>query len=121
VLKTNRYIVDANFSMKVAELLHSHDIDVVHVSSLPKGTKTKDRDINLLSIRENRIVITRDHDFIDSYFSSSRPYKLLFISDFNQKEAQILSYLDMNIMEIDRLFQSFGLIELKEGEIIKHT
>lgn len=118
---SNKYIVDANFSKKIATLLHSHDLDVIHVADLTQGTKTKDREINLISIRENRIVITRDHDFLDSYFSSPRPYKILFISDFYQKESKIIAYLQDHISEINELFESHGLIELKNGEIIKHT
>jgi len=118
---SHKYLVDANFSRKMADLLHSHDLDVIHVGQLPDGNKTKDRDINLVSIRESRILITRDHDFVYSYFSSPRPYKLLFISAFSQKESVILSALEKHILEINHLFDEFGLIELKNGEIITHT
>jgi len=118
---SHKYLVDANFSRKIADFLHSHDLDVIHVSELPLGNKTKDRDINLVSIRESRILITRDHDFVDSYFSSPRPYKLLFISAFTQKESLILDTLEKHITEINRLFDEYGLLELKNGDLIKHT
>ena len=117
----HRYIVDAKLSVRVKSLIASYKRNVIHVKDLESSTKTKDREINLISIREKRIVITRDHDFLDSFFSSYRPYKLLFISEFYQKEIVILEVLSAHFEEIEDLFASYGLIEIKQGKIISHT
>jgi len=62
-----KFLIDAHLPRRLARMMQAQNIDVVHTLDLPKGNKTKDSDINKLSLKENRIVITKDNDFVNSF------------------------------------------------------
>lgn len=39
----------------------------MHTLELPAGNRTKDSVVNELSVREQRVVITKDEDFVSSF------------------------------------------------------
>jgi len=43
--------------------------------SLPQANKTSDQLINEISIKEKRILISKDADFVDSYLQHKKPWK----------------------------------------------
>lgn len=57
--------------------------DVLHTSDLPTGNRTHDRRINDISLAEQRVVITKDADFVSSLLITSAPFKLLLVSTGN--------------------------------------
>jgi hypothetical protein len=44
---------------------------------LPQQNATTDSEINAISIEQERIVVTKDRDFLDSFLLRQQPYKLL--------------------------------------------
>jgi predicted nuclease of predicted toxin-antitoxin system len=62
-----KFIVDAHLPKALAFLLREKVYDAVHTTELPGGNDTTDAEINRLSLAENRIVISKDADFYDSY------------------------------------------------------
>ena len=61
----------------------------IHTKNLPLKNATPDSEINKLSILEQRIVITKDKDFLDSFLIKQEPYKLLLITTGNISNKQI--------------------------------
>ncbi|MEC4884839.1 MAG: DUF5615 family PIN-like protein, partial [Scytonema sp. PMC 1070.18] len=55
----------------------------MHTKDLPLKNTTPDAEINALSIKENRIVITKDKDFLDSFLVNKQPFKLLLVTTGN--------------------------------------
>lgn len=94
--------------------------DAVYTSELPKGNATSDCEINALSLREERVVITKDADFVQSLILRGEPYKLLLISTGNISnrvlEALFLERLDM----LCGLLNTYCYVELGKGEIVAH-
>ncbi len=70
--------------------MREKDFDVIHTSELPDGNDTTDIEINRLSLAENRIVISKDADFYDSFTAKKEPYKLLHVKTGNIKNSQLL-------------------------------
>ena len=77
------FLVDAHLPRRLARWLGQAGHDVVHTYDLPLGNRTPDAVINELSVREERVVVTKDEDFVDSFFLHHQPYKLLLISTGN--------------------------------------
>ncbi len=102
------------------QLLKWKGFDTLHTDDLPNKEKTTDTEIRLLSIEEDRIVITKDSDFLDSYFVKGVPPKLLLISTGNIKNQHLLSIFEKNIGRVVELFQQYKLIEMDNIEIIVH-
>lgn len=62
-----KYIVDANLPYKFSQSLLNRGYDVLHTDDLPNKEMTSDSEIRRVSLNENRIVITKDTDFLDSH------------------------------------------------------
>jgi predicted nuclease of predicted toxin-antitoxin system len=61
------FLVDAQLPHRLARELVAAGHDAVHTSDLPAGNRTQDQDIVALATRENRVVVTKDNDFVVSY------------------------------------------------------
>jgi len=62
-----KFLVDAQLPLRLARLLSELGYDTLHTRDLPQQNATPDLDINTLSISQQRIVITKDTDFLNSF------------------------------------------------------
>jgi len=62
-----KFLIDANLPFKLAYMLRDKEFDVLHTDDLPHKERTKDTEIREVSSSQNRIVITKDSDFLDSH------------------------------------------------------
>ncbi len=117
-VKSLKYIIDASVTRHVLKRFEAVGMDVVHVLDLQGESPMKDREINLISIREDRIVMTKDYDFVESFMQSKRPYKLLFISsdDEAQWRAVFLTHFDA----IQEHFMNADLVEIGKDGLVFH-
>lgn len=65
--------------------------DALHTLDLPSRNRTSDTEINELSVRDRRVVVTKDADFANSFLLSRRPHKLLLVSTGNISNADLES------------------------------
>jgi predicted nuclease of predicted toxin-antitoxin system len=63
-----KFIIDAQLPRRLAIWLSEKGFDAIHTLDLPDKNSTSDSEISALSIREKRIVISKDSDFYDRYF-----------------------------------------------------
>jgi predicted nuclease of predicted toxin-antitoxin system len=68
------FLVDAKFPRRLAYRLRDFGYDVVHTLDLPRRNRTPDAEIKELSLREKRVVITKDGEFVDSFILQGIPY-----------------------------------------------
>lgn len=95
-----KFIVDAQLPFALVLFLREKGFDTVHTKELPTGNDTTDAEINSLSIREDRIVISKDGDFYDSFTAKKEPYKLLQIKTGNISNAKLVALFEKNIPAI---------------------
>lgn len=115
-----KYLVDAQLPKSLSRLLTRLGYNSIHTIDLPDGNNTKDWELNERSLAEQRIIISKDSDFIESMLISSKPFKLLHISVGNINNQDLLSIFAENIDQIDKLFLSARLIEVNDETIIVH-
>jgi len=107
-----KFLIDAQLPMRIANLLENLGYDVIHTKNLPLKNATPDSEINKLSILEQRIVITKDKDFLDSFLIKQEPYKLLLITTGNISNKQIEQLFLQNITQIIELFLTYDFLEM---------
>jgi predicted nuclease of predicted toxin-antitoxin system len=95
--------------------------DTVHTLDLPAANRTTDEEINELSARDLRVVITKDTDFVDSFLLFHRPYKLLLISTGNIANADLEELFVTEIPAIAAAFESYDYLELTRTTLIFHS
>lgn len=74
--------------------------------------------INRISIEEDRIVISKDEDFYDSFERIKEPYKLLHIKTGNIKNADLLEIFDKNLLQIIHELNSNDVVQVSQEYII---
>lgn len=86
-----KFLVDAQLPVRLSRFLQNAGYDAIHTRDLPKHNATPDTVINLISVQEQRIVITKDSDFVQSFLLKNQPYKLLLIATGNIKNSDLES------------------------------
>lgn len=109
------FIIDAQLAESLVKVFADHD--VIHTKSLAEGNYTKDRAINKLSIKENRVVITKDADFYYSYLSAKIPYKLVLVKLGNIKLKELIAYFEQNKTQLIEILETHSLIILEKSKI----
>ena len=114
------FLVDAQLPKRLAQFLRSKGHDAIHTQELSQGNATSDAGINLLSIREERIVITKDDDFVQSFLLQQKPYKLLLVATGNIKNIDLENLFENNLSQLTEEFETHRYIELGRDVIIIH-
>jgi predicted nuclease of predicted toxin-antitoxin system len=115
-----KFLVDAQLPPLLAVWLTEKGFDTVHTNDLPDREETEDSYIRDLADQEQRIVITKDSDFQDSYVLKKQPNRLLLITTGNLKNRQLLDLFRKNFPELVRLFEFYSFVELNNDDIITH-
>ncbi len=114
------FLIDAQITFKLAKYLQSKGIDAVHVMQLPMKDKTPDHEITRIADTQNRIVITKDKDFVNSFYIKRKPKQLLYISCGNHTNKELFTLIETNINKIAEAFKSNSFLELSSTHLVIH-
>ena len=115
-----KFIVDAQLPKGISWILNNRGFDAIHTDDLPNKERTTDNQIRDISIEENRIVITKDSDFIDSYYVKGIPKKMVIITAGNIKNKELYIKFSNNLNQIIGRLKNCNLVEMDNDEIIGH-
>ena len=115
-----KFLVDAQLPVRLARFLQASGYDTIHRKDLPQQNATSDTEINAVSLQQNRIVITKDADFVNSFLTIQQPYKLLLITTRNIKNSELEALLLENSPSLIELFNQHFYIEINRNLIIVH-
>jgi predicted nuclease of predicted toxin-antitoxin system len=73
-----------------------------------------------LSSSENRIVVTKDLDFLDNYMVKSKPQKLILVKTGNITNKELLEIFTTNLGLIIEMIERSSLIEIGRTYIAEH-
>ena len=115
-----RFLIDANLPFRLALALKSKGHDIIHTDDLPYKERTTDREIRELAVKQDRIVITKDSDFLDSHIIQGVPAKLLLVTTGNIINRDLIGLFERKFETIIQLFEIYDMIELDNDQIIGH-
>jgi len=115
-----KFLVDANLPFKLALKLRDQGFDVLHTDHLPEKELTSDKELRKISVEQDRIVISKDSDFLDSQLINGIPSKFFYISTGNIINRDLIRLIDQNLGRIVELFLDYDLIELDNEQVILH-
>jgi len=107
-----KFLVDAHLPPGLCDLLQAAGHDALHTSQLPARNRTTDRVINELSLREQRIVITKDSDFYHSHLLRGEPWKLLLVRTGNTRARDLKALFETHLSAIVTALEQNSLVEL---------
>ena len=112
------FLVGAQLPRRMSAWLTAAGCDAVHTLDLPHGNRTTDEQINDVADREQRVVVTKDADFVDSHLLRGRPAKLLLVSTGNISNRDLEALVVPLIPDIVREFQKHAFLEIGRGGIV---
>lgn len=115
-----KFLIDAQLPHMVVQILRAKNHDVIHTTDLPLGNRTTDDTISKISLSEKRIVVTKDADFVNSFFLKGKPHKLLLISTGNIGNHDLAAILELYQSQIIAAFESSSFVELRRNSLIVH-
>lgn len=112
------FLVDAQLLRRVAGWLAAAGCDAIHTLDLPAGNRTTDQQVIDAADREQRAVVTKDADFVDSHVLHARPARLLLISTGNISNRELEALMVPLILAVIQEFQAHSFLELGRAGIV---
>ena len=115
-----RFLVDAQLPRRMALRLRDLGHDALYTLDLPLGNRTSDNVIVQLAESENRIVVTKDSDFVASFWVNKQPRKLLLVSTGNISNADLEALLVSQLSALIEAFATHDFVELARTTMLVH-
>jgi predicted nuclease of predicted toxin-antitoxin system len=113
---------DAQLPRRLVRELAASGHDVLHTQDFSLlGNRTPDQDIIAFAIQEERVVVTKDNDFVTSFLLQGMPPKLLLISTGNISNEKLCRLFTLNLTALENAFSEYDFIELNASTIIIHA
>jgi predicted nuclease of predicted toxin-antitoxin system len=116
-----KFVVDAQLPRRLARELAAAGHDTIHTLDFPAANRTPDKEIAALAIQENRVVVTKDNDFVTSFLLHGTPPKLLLISTGNISNDDLSRLLALNLATLEKAFSQHDFVELSATTITIHV
>jgi len=115
-----KFLVDAQLPRRLARWLQAEGHEAVHTRDLPEENRTLDTAIDQLSMREQRVVVTKDEDFVDMFLLRHQPYKLLLVATGNISNRELDKLFQNNLKAIVSAFETYDFVELDRTSLTCH-
>jgi predicted nuclease of predicted toxin-antitoxin system len=116
-----RFLVDAQLPRRVAYRIADLGHDVCHTLDLKEGNHTSDTEISRLADSEDRIVVTKDSDFVNSHLLLRKRQRILLVTTGNISNKTLEKLL---LEHFDKLYDAFvdgaTLVELGVAAVVVH-
>ena len=115
-----RFLVDAQLPRRFCAWLTEAGHEALHTLELPQGNRTTDNELLDVAEREQRIVVTKDDDFVQSFLITGRPQNLLLVSTGNIANDKLEIIVRGHILEIVQAFGAAHFVELGRETLTVH-
>jgi len=114
------FLVDAQLPRLLAGWLNDFGHDAIHTLGLPAANRTTDKEVRQIADGEQRVVVTKDSDFVDSHLLAGSPAKLLLIATGNIGNNALLGLFAAHSGTIIRALEISDFVELTCDQVILH-
>jgi len=112
-----KFLVDAHLPPGLCGLLRAAGHDAVHTRELPTQNRTTDQVINDLSLKQQRVVISKDTDFYYSHLLQQKPWKLLLVRTGNMSTRDLKRLFEAHLPSIIQSLEANALVELHRQSV----
>lgn len=115
-----KFFLDAQLPFLLKSKFLEAGFDTLHTQDLPKGNQSSDGAILLFCRKENRIIVTKDSDFLQSKILKGTPKKLLLVSTGNCTNIALYSIFEKTLPLLEQAFLHYDCIEITQKHLIYH-
>ena len=114
-----KFLIDAQLPRRFAGWLADAGHDALHTLDLPQKNRTSDAEIIACAVRDKRIVVTEDDDFVQRFLLHSEP-ALLLISTGDISNAQLEKLVRANLVAIENALSAHRFVEITSNTLVIH-
>ena len=115
-----KFLVDAQLPKRFCEWLAQSGHDALHTLDLPEANRTTDTTIVELADKEDRVVVTKDDDFVQSRLVNGKPKRLLLVATGNIGNKELERLILGNLPVIVQALDASGYVELGRDKLVCH-
>lgn len=114
------FLVDAQLPRRLALWLAHEGHDAVHTLDLPDANTTPDSAICAIADEQDRVVVTKDDDFVYSHLVRGSPRRLLLVSTGNIANNSLLSIFGDQLPTLVGCLAEAAFVELTRDSVLLH-
>jgi predicted nuclease of predicted toxin-antitoxin system len=114
------FLVDAQLPRRFCDWLAQGGHDALHTLDLPQANRTADRAIVELADKQNRVIVTKDDDFVQSRLVHGKPRRLLLVATGNIGNNELERLVAGNLQQIVDALDASGYVELGRDKLVCH-
>jgi len=115
-----KWLIDAQLPRRLSEKLNSLGHDSVHSLELANGNRSTDIEICHIADQSDRIVASKDRDFLDSHIVNGTPRKLLWITLGNTSNNELLFVFERELSQLVASFAASNCVEMTPTGLAMH-
>jgi len=115
-----KFIIDAQLPRTLSDFLNRSGYQSLHTLDLPFKNKTQDSQIAKIANLENRILISKDNDFLESFLIKSEPRKLILIKTGNIPNKELIKLFSDNFDILIKMISRSNFVEISKTDIAEH-
>jgi len=115
-----KLLLDAQLPRRLSYRIREAGYDCLHTLDLPEGNRTQDSAIITIADQSERVVVTKDADFVSELLLHRLPKKLLLISTGNISNHELESLVLANLSSLAEAFLTSIFIEITRTGIVVH-
>jgi predicted nuclease of predicted toxin-antitoxin system len=116
-----KFLIDTQLPPLLAEFFRYKGFDAVHTTDYQDGHLFQDEEISQRAIAEERIIVTKDNDFLNIYLLGKYDIEVLILEVGNIRNKELLELISMQLDSIIDLFkQKNKLVILQENNLIAY-
>ncbi len=115
-----KLLIDAQLPRRLSYRFREAGHDCLHTLDLPAQNSTPDEAIIAIADGDDRIIVTKDADFVSAMMLFRRPRQLLLVSTGNISNNDLERHLCANLDRIADAFISSVFVEITPTALIVH-
>jgi predicted nuclease of predicted toxin-antitoxin system len=115
-----KFLIDAQLPQRFCVWLRQAGHDARHTLDLPMANRTTDAAIIELAEMEDRVIVTKDDDFVRSRLVFGKPKRLLLVATGNITNMALEQVIRKNLSNIVTALGENGYVEIGRDRLVCH-
>lgn len=114
-----KFLIDAQLPRRLSHSLREAGHDSPHTLDLPLGNATPDHEVARIADEADRVVVSKDADFVADQLLRGRPARVLLVVTGNMGNRELLCLFETWLGEIVLALATSPLVELHRDRLVQ--
>lgn len=116
-----KFLVDAQLPIRLAYTLTAAGHDCIHTTDMRAGNRSTDLEVSALADSDDRVVVSKGHDFRAGHLLRRTPRRLLIVATGNISNRELLQLFGVHLREMILAFEESNLVEIRSDKLLIHS